>query len=105
MTAVWQHKDYLDIRDTRTQLSRFTYVIRIIVEILKVNISYKYFFEKPSPVIFRNSRHFLNFYHMKCFWLVARRQPKVTKIQNVAGISNYYRTKLLKKVLIKNVHL
>ena len=42
---------------------------------------------------------------MKCFWLVARRQPKITKIQNVAGISNYYRTKLLKKVLIKNVHL
>ena len=38
-------------------------------------------------------------------WLVARRQPKVTKIQNVAEISNYYRTKLLKKVLIKNVHL
>ena len=33
------------------------------------------------------------------------RRPKVTKIQKVAGISNYYRTKLLKKVLIKNVHL
>ena len=38
--------------------------------------------------------------------LEARGQPKVTKIQKVAGISNYYRIKLFKKkVLIKNVHL
>ena len=34
---------------------------------LKVNIFYKYFFQKLSPVIFRNSRHFLDFYYMKCF--------------------------------------
>ena len=86
--------------------------------ILKVNIFYKYFFLKLNPVIFRNSRHFLNFYYMKCFWFAAKhreliykffnaakRQSKHTKIQNVVGISNYHRTKLLKKVLIKNVHL
>ena len=35
--------------------------------LLKVNIFYKYYFQKLSPVIFRNSRHFLNFYLMKCF--------------------------------------
>ena len=29
----------------------------------------------------------------------------ITKIQKTEGISKYYRTKLLKKVLIKNVHL
>ena len=36
---------------------------------------------------------------MKCFFCFAARcQPKVTKIQKVAGISNFHRTKLLKKV-------
>ena len=35
------------------------------------------------------------------FWFAARYQPKVAKIQKVLGISNYYRAKLLKNVLIK----
>ena len=36
--------------------------------ILKVNIFYKYFFKKLSPVIFRNSRHFLNFLLYEMFF-------------------------------------
>ena len=35
------------------------------------------------------------------FWFTARRRPKVTKIQKVTGISNYCRTKLLKKSTYK----
>ena len=80
---------------------------RSIIEhkIVKGENFYKYFFKELSPVMIRNSRHFLNFYDFRS---TSSDKPKtfhIIKIHKMAGISKYYGTKLFKKVLLKNVHL
>ena len=55
--------------------------------LLKMNIFYKYFFKKLSPVKFRNSRHFLNFCDFRSTSNGKPKNISCNKIQKVARIS------------------